>query len=116
MSDKNWFEEKPTDKLSAQIQQAAEYELERRSRLSRTERRRFLNFIWLAPLAFATLAGIWINRQHSEPETTDNSVTDLDLLSIETADVDLLVDADFDHDFLDDLDVLEEITDEDFNV
>ena len=116
MSDKNWFEEKPTDGLSSQIQRAAEHELERRSRLSQTERRRLLDFAWLTPLAFAALAGIWLNKQHIDPETTDNSVADLDLLSIETTDIDLLVDADFDHDFLDDLDVLEELTDEDFNV
>ena len=116
MRDKNWFEEKPTDKLSTQVQQAAEYELEQRSRLSQPERRRFFDFIWLAPLAIATLTGIWLNWRRTEPNTGDDSIADLELLSLETADIDVIVDADFDHDFFDDLDVLEEITDEDFNV
>ncbi|MBK7892195.1 MAG: hypothetical protein IPJ84_15530 [Bdellovibrionales bacterium] len=116
MSDKNWFEEKPTDGLSSQIQRAAEHELERRGRLSQTERRRLLDFAWLTPLAFAALAGIWFTWRNDKTETTDSSIADLELLAIEVADIDLLVDADSDYEFFDDLDVLEEITDEDFNV
>lgn len=116
MSDKKWFEEKPTENLARQIQQSAEYEIERRSRLSQTERRRLLDFIWLTPVAIATIAGIWFNWRSIAPEETSESTADLDLLFLETSDIDLLVDGDFEEDFFDDLDVLEEITDEDFNV
>lgn len=106
MIDPNWFEEKPTRDLKSRTEISANREIDRRTRLTQIERRRFFKFLNFEIIAGASLATLtaFLGFKMVTKEADD-------LEWLEPADIDLIANMDF----LEDFETLEALNDEELS-
>ncbi len=114
MTNSNWFEEKPSQDLKSRIESNADRDIERRSRLAQTDRRRFFDIFSFELVGGFSLAGLaaifgfWAVRQQPSESLENDSGFAMETLEA-TEDLDLIADLDL----LEDLEILEDLSDED---